>query len=155
MTLHLQAHGDGDDPLVVLPSFGFDNSSMAAAIEPAFAEASGWRRLYIDLQGNGESSVHYPPRSDAVLDAVVATMQAELHYRPFAILGWSYGGYLAAGVTRRLPDQVGGLMPVCTGFKIRPWDRDLSGVLASNPHPGWLDHVPSHLRGHFSHAVGL
>ncbi len=155
MTLHLQVHGDGGDPLVVLPSFGFDHTSMAAAIEPAFTEVSGWRRLYVDLPGTGDSPAHYPPRSDAVLDAVVATIQAELHYRPFAILGWSYGGYLAAGVTRRLPDQVGGLMLVCTGFKIRPWDRDLSGVLASNPHPGWLDYVPSHLREHFSHAVGL
>ena len=155
MTLHLQAHGDGGDSLVVLPSFGFDHTSMAAAIEPAFAEVSGWRRLYVDLPGTGDSPAHCPPRSEAVLDAVVATVQTELRYRPFAVLGWSYGGYLAAGVTRRLPDLVGGLMLVCTGFKIRPQDRDLSGVLASNPQLGWLDHVPSHLRGHFTHAVGL
>ena len=45
VALHLQTHGSGDDPLVVLPSFGFDHTSMAAAIGPAFAEVSGWSRL--------------------------------------------------------------------------------------------------------------
>ena len=156
MTLHLQVHGESDSqPLVVLPSFGFDHSAMATAIEPIFAELSGWRRLYVDIPGTGNSPVHNPPQSDALLDVLVATVQAELHDSRFAMLGWSYGGYLAAGVTRRVPDQIGGLMLVCTGFKIRPRDRDLSGVLASRPQQGWLNHVPSHLREHLIHAVGL
>ena len=156
MTLHIQEQGESNDnPIIVLPSFGFDHASMAAAIEPVFAELSGWRRLYVDLPGTGDSPAHCPPLSDAVLDAVVTTVQAELGDRRFALLGWSYGGYLATGVPRRLPDQVGGLMLVCTGFKIRTQDRDLSGVLASDPQVGWLDQVPSHLREHFAHAVGL
>ncbi len=155
MLLHLQGHGSDSRPLVVLPPFGFDHTAMAAAIEPVVTDSSGWRRLYVDLPGTGDSPAHIAPRSDAVLNAVIGTIRAELHGRRFALLGWSYGGYLAAGVTRRLPDQVAGLLMVCTGFKIHPRDRDLSGVLASNPHPGWLDQVPSHLRQHFTQAVGL
>jgi len=57
-------------------------------------------------------------------------------------------------VTRRLPNQLSGLMMVCTGFKIRPEDRDLTGVLTSAPQPGWLTRVPRHLHQHFAHAVG-
>lgn len=45
-------------------------------------------------------------------------------------------------------------MMVCTGFKIRPDDRDLTGVLASTPQPGWLARVPPVLHGHFTRAVG-
>lgn len=152
MTLHVQPHGRGR-PLVILPSFSLDHAAMATTVEPVFANLHGWQRLYVDLPGTGGSPPG-EPRSDTVLDAVVDTIRAELGDERFAIFGWSYGGYLAAGVTRRLHAQVSGLMMVCTGFKIRPMDRDLTGVLASSPQPGWLARVPPVLHGHFTHAVG-
>lgn len=43
---------------------------------------------------------------------------------------------------------------VCTGFKIRPEYRDLTGVRPSIPQPGWLTRVPPVLHDHFVHAVG-
>ena len=153
MTLHIQRCGTGR-PLVVLPSFSLDHATMAATVEPVFADLHGWQRLYVDLPGTGGS----PPgeaQSDAVLDAVVGTIGAELGDERLAVIGWSFGGYLAAGLTRRLPMQVSGLMMVCTSFKIRPEDRDLTGALTSNPQPGWLSRVPPTLHGHFTHAVGL
>ena len=151
-TLHLQSHGAGR-PLVVLPSFSLDHNAMASALEPVFIGRAGWRRLYVDLPGTG-ASPSGEPRSDAVLDAVLGTIEAKLDDERFAILGWSYGGYLAAGVTRRLPEQVCGLMMVCTGFRIRPQDRDLTGTRASTPEPKWLDEVLPSLHDHFIHAVG-
>ena len=42
-----------------------------------------------------------------------STSEPELGDERFAVIGWSYGGCLAAGVTRRLPEQVSGLMMVC------------------------------------------
>ena len=102
MTLHVQAHGNGR-PLVVLPSFSLDHAAMAKTLEPVFADMHGWRRLYVDLPGTGGSPAG-EPRSDIVLDDVEATIRAELGDRCFAVVGWSYGGYLAAGVTRRLPE---------------------------------------------------
>jgi pimeloyl-ACP methyl ester carboxylesterase len=152
VTLHVQPHGSGR-PLVVLPSFSLDHAAMGAAVEPVFAHLSGWRRLYVDLPGTGDSPPG-APQSDLVLDEVINTIRAELGDEGFAVAGWSYGGYLAAGVTRRLPEQVSGLMMVCTGFKIRPEDRELTGVLASAPQSGWLARVPPDLHNHFIHAVG-
>jgi pimeloyl-ACP methyl ester carboxylesterase len=152
MTLHVQAYGSGR-PLIVLPSFSLDHAAMAEAVEPVFADTPGWRRLYVDLPGTGGSPPG-EPRSDIVVDAVVGTIRAELGDQRFVIAGWSYGGYLAAGVTRRLPRQVSGLMMVCTGFKIRPEERDLTGVLTSIPDPEWLLDVPPGLHDHFAHAVG-
>jgi thioesterase domain-containing protein len=89
VTHRFQSVGSGQ-ALVVLPSFG------------------------LDLPGTGASPPGVP-RSDAVADEVVATIGAELGDEPFAILGWSYGGYLAAGVARRLHRQISGLKGPTTG----------------------------------------
>lgn len=125
---------------------------MASAIEPAFAQA-GYRRLYIDLPGTGGSPAG-EPRSDNVLEDVIDTIREQLGDEPFAVLGWSYGGFIAAGVARRVGSQARGLMMVCSGFQIRPEMRDLSGVLPSDPEPGWLSAVPARWHDHFAQAIG-
>lgn len=152
MVLDVDRWGEGR-PLVVLPSFRFDHHAMAATVEPVFARTSGWARLYVDLPGTGESAP-VEPRSDAVLDAVVETIGSTLGDQRFVVAGWSYGGYLAAGLARRLPRQIAGLMMICTGFKIGKEDRDLTGVLRSTPEPEWLVHAPTNLHDHFAQAIG-
>jgi pimeloyl-ACP methyl ester carboxylesterase len=126
---------------------------MVAAFEPVFSDLAGWRRIYLDLPGTGAS----PPssaRSDAVLDAVAATVDEMLDGDRFLLAGCSYGGYLAAGLVRRMPQRVVGLLAVCAGVKIRPEERNLFGVLPSAPQPQWLANVPMALHGHFSQAIG-
>lgn len=152
MPLQVHTRGEGR-PLIVLPSFSLDHNAMAEALEPVFAVTSGWSRCYVDLPGTGASPPG-EPRSDAVLDDIVRTIDSALGDQRFVVAGWSYGGYLAAGLARRLPQRVGGLLMVCTGFKIRPQDRNLAGVLPSNPEPGWLADVPANLHDHFTHAIG-
>jgi pimeloyl-ACP methyl ester carboxylesterase len=152
MLLNVARCGEGR-PLLILPAFGLDHCAMAGVVEPVFAGTNGWMRLYVDLPGTGGSRSG-EPRSDAVLDAVVRTMGSTLGRRRFAVVGWSYGGYLAAGLARRRPQQLAGLMMVCTGLKIRPDDRNLHGVLPSSPEPDWLSDVPPRLHDHFTHAIG-
>ncbi|HEX8008402.1 MAG TPA: alpha/beta hydrolase [Trebonia sp.] len=152
MTLHVHARGEGM-PVVVLPSFSLDGNAMAEVFEPAFEAIPGWSRLYVDLPGTGASPPG-EPRSDAVLNEVAETLGSVLGSQRCVVAGWSYGGYLAAGLARRVPRQVGGLLLVCTGFKIRPEDRNLAGVIPSVAEPDWLDDVPASLHDHFVHAVG-
>ncbi len=144
--------GDGR-PIVVLPMFGCDSAVMAEMVEPAFTGTDGWRRIYLDLPGTGRSP-SLAPRSDAVLDAVEATVSALPGVSTFHLLGASYGGYLATGLARRVPATVRGMFLVSTGIRIAPGSRDLSGALASVPAPGWLDDVPADLHTHFEQAVG-
>ena len=117
-----------------------------------FAELSGWRRVYVDLPGTGQSPF-VEPNSDAVLGAVLATIDEAAPGR-VALAGCSYGGYLAAAIALRAPERVTGLLLVCASVKIRPADRNLSDVLASTPELGWLDGVPAGLRSYFDLAVG-
>ncbi len=152
MVLSTQFRGAGA-PVVLLPWFSLDQAVMAAAFEPVFTTAPGWRRVYLDLPGTGASPA-VDPRSDAVLDAVLATIDATLGDAPFLLAGCSYGGYLAAGITRRIPARVAGLLLVCAGVKIRRHERNLSAVLPSDPEPDWLNDIPAELHEHFSHAIG-
>jgi pimeloyl-ACP methyl ester carboxylesterase len=152
MVLTTQTHGDGD-PVVCLPWFGHDGAAMAQAFEPVFAASSRWRRIYLDLPGTGSSApVH--PTSDAVLDAVGETVSSLVGDEPYLLAGCSYGGYLAAAQARRAAAQVTGLLLVCTGTKLDPSMRNLSGVAPATPEPGWLDGVPADLHGYFGRAIG-
>lgn len=94
MALNVDVLGEGE-PLVILPSFSLDHRAMARAVEPAFSAVDGWARLYVDLPGTGSSAAG-EPHSDAVLDEVVETVEEHVGGSGFAVVGWSYGGYLAA-----------------------------------------------------------
>jgi pimeloyl-ACP methyl ester carboxylesterase len=152
MVLSTGVLGDGQ-PIVCLPWFGHDGTAMAQAFEPVFAGSSRWRRIYVDPPGTGQSSP-VEPTSDAVLDAVGETVQSLVGDDPFLLAGCSYGGYLAAALARRAPAQVAGLLLVCTGSKLDPSTRNLSGVRPATPEPGWLDGVPVELHGYFGRSIG-
>lgn len=138
---------------MVLPSFSLDHRAMGHALEPVFGRDSMWERWYVDLPGTGRSPAG-EPRSDAVLDQVVASLDDQLGHDSFTVVGWSYGAYLTAGLIRRRTTQIRGAMMICAGLKIRPVDRDLTGVLDSSPEDNWLAHVPAHLHDHLRHTVG-
>jgi pimeloyl-ACP methyl ester carboxylesterase len=125
---------------------------MAEAMEPALGAGPGWQRVYVDLPGTGESPGG-PENSDAVVEAVFEFIDRTIGPMPFLLAGCSYGGYLAAGLARRWPERVAGLLLICAGVKIKLADRDL-------PAPGrpdtadWLVDVPPDLRTHLSAAIG-
>lgn len=165
MELAWTEHGDaGQDgePVLCLPGFGMDRSVMAAAMEPVLRLRPGFRRIYLDLPGHGESPAGVPS-SSAVAHAVAAFIGEQLNGGPVLLAGWSYGGYLASSLARRRPAVTTGLLMICAGIKIRPQDRDLPepdepagpAELIADPGIGhWLDGVPTSLRDHLAMAIG-
>jgi len=140
-------------PIVLLPGFRLDADAMAAMFEPVFTRAAGRQRIYLDLPGTG-GSAPVKPTSDAVLDSVQETVLGLTGDGPLLVVGHSYGGYLAAGLARRLPGRIGGLLLICSGVKIERGDRNLSGISSPAPEPGWLADVPTELHDHFDQAIG-
>jgi pimeloyl-ACP methyl ester carboxylesterase len=125
---------------------------MAEAFEPAFAGRPA-RRIYLDLPGTGGSiDAGLAPTSDEVLAAVEQTVANLLGDELFDLAGHSYGGYLAAGLARRRPRQVEGLLLICPAVRILK--RNLDQVLASVPDPDWLADIPADLHQHFAQAIG-
>jgi pimeloyl-ACP methyl ester carboxylesterase len=152
VSLSTITHGRGY-PVVVLPGLGLDARFTAAVTEPVMAEGVDCRRIYVSLPGAG-SSASCEPSSDAILDVLTDWVETELGTEPFALVGYSYGGYLAAALAQRLQTQVRRLLLVCSGVKIDPSRRDLSDVLPPDTEPGWLDSCPASLHEHLTVAVG-
>lgn len=153
MALDVREYGQGT-PFVVLPSMGLTHGPMTAVFEPVLRSVSTCRRMYVGLPGTDASPLT-EPSSEAVLSALVETLDELIGDAPFLAAGWSYGGYLASALARRLGARVGGLFVVCAGPKIRPEDRDLTGTLPSVEEAGWLSGMPTGVHDYFRWAVGV
>ncbi len=97
--------------MVVLHGLPIDHTCEMPSFEPVFESRSGWRRIYVDLPGMGRTPAQDAIRSlDDMADAVASGIDALVPGERFALAGQSFGGYIARGVVRRMPDRVLGLM---------------------------------------------
>jgi pimeloyl-ACP methyl ester carboxylesterase len=94
MTLHHVEIGAGT-PVLLLHGYTIDHRLMLP-LEPVFAGRPGWRRLYVDLPGSGQSPrLSGPVTADAMGEAVLRFVDTAIGDEPFAVVGISYGGQLA------------------------------------------------------------
>jgi pimeloyl-ACP methyl ester carboxylesterase len=155
MILAKQIFGSGR-PLVVLPTAGLDGSVMALVFEPLFEdqESGVWQRIYLDLPGTGLSPAG-EPYADAIVGYIQETISDCVSDSPFALLGWSYGAYLGAGLIRRWPDRVAGFFSICGGVRIALEHRDLSGVMETAADDDWLRGVDEQHHASLEYALGM
>jgi pimeloyl-ACP methyl ester carboxylesterase len=105
--------GDGVSALV-LHGAGVDHREMLAALEPAFAESGGYRRIYPDLPGMGRTPA--PPQvqsADDVLDVLLGLADRVIGGRPFVVIGHSAGAYYAQAIADVRRADVAGLALIC------------------------------------------
>jgi pimeloyl-ACP methyl ester carboxylesterase len=87
---------------------------LRTALEPTFIGHHGYRRLYLDLPGMGDSPAHESIVSSAdVLDVIDELIATEIGALPFAVIGHSYGAHLARGIAARHPRQALGIALIC------------------------------------------
>ncbi|MEU5761262.1 alpha/beta hydrolase [Nocardia sp. NPDC047648] len=102
-------------PLVLIHGYTMDHR-LLLPLEPAFTHRPGWRRLYLDLPGHGNSNRLPVPHTATVLtDTVIDWIQNVIGEQPFVVLGQSFGGQIARAVTAHFGSQVLGsalLVPV-------------------------------------------
>ncbi len=113
LQLYYTIEGKGT-PILMLHGRPTDHRSMKGAFEPVFAERDGWQRVYVDLPGMGKtrggSSI---ANNSDVVDVLVAFADALFGEQPFAVAGFSYGGYLMRGILHlRSEKTVGALLLV-------------------------------------------
>jgi len=90
--------------------------------------------------------------SEAVFDAVVSFVK-EAAVGPVLVAGCSYGGYLAAGLARRHPELVRGLLLVSPGVIAAPTKRHLPSDVELTSEKSRLAAAPPELHTHFDLAV--
>jgi pimeloyl-ACP methyl ester carboxylesterase len=110
VTIHYEAFGEGR-PLVALHGWPLDRRSMVSDLEPLFARREGWRRIYPDLPGMGETpSAGWITNQDQVLDVVLGFIDHVIPDQRFVLAGYSVGGYVARGVVYRRAASMDGLL---------------------------------------------
>ncbi len=110
LAIHYEIRGAGR-PLVMLHGFELDHRMPMGCMEPLFESLPGWQRIYLDLPGMGQTpGPEWIQSSDEMLDVVQRFVRQLLGERPYALMGQSYGGYLAQGLTLLDADLIEGLM---------------------------------------------
>lgn len=143
VTLHSTEFGPINGlPVLALHGWGPDHRLMTGCLEPTFsARKQPYRRFYPDLPGMGATMAGAIDSADDVLDSIVAYVNEHIGDRSFAVIGESYGGYLARAITRRLRAQVVGLALICpVGEAVEHRDRDVPSHTVLHRQPE-LDHL--------------
>ncbi|HEY7021913.1 MAG TPA: alpha/beta hydrolase [Ktedonobacterales bacterium] len=108
--VHYEERGEGR-PILMLHGMPTDHRQIMYEMEPLFAQRSGWRRLYLDLPGMGQTpGADSISSQDDMLEVALAFLDALALGERFVVAGLSYGGYLARGVVYRRRTQLDGVL---------------------------------------------
>lgn len=113
ITVHYEVRGSGK-PILMLHGYTCDYRLMAGCMEPIFADRPGWKRIYLDLPGMGQTNGEdWLTCTDDMLSVVDQFVDAVLPGERFVLAGESYGGYLSRGLLTKRFDQVEGVLLIC------------------------------------------
>jgi len=144
--VHAQIRGSGA-PILIMHGGGLDHRHMLDALEPVFEETTGWKRVYIDLPGHGQSTADVSVVSqDGVLNMISAFVDAAFHGEKCALIGESRGSYHAIGLAHIRPADFLGMMLIVAGGMATESDKRL-------PQHQTLVSVPKETTKHASNAA--
>ncbi len=105
MSLHIETHGNGPQPLVLIHGWAMHGGVLAPLVQ---ALAERCTMYVVDLPGHGHSRhCGLPLELDACSRAIAEATP------PATWLGWSLGGLVALHAALALPAQVRGLAMLC------------------------------------------
>ncbi len=127
-TINYDICGDGL-PLIILHGFSLDAISMQRAIEDTSLRLKGFKRIYVDLPGMGQSPRHgLTNDTDTMLDLICRFITRIIGDHPFIIMGFSYGGYLAQGIAKKFRNQILGEILICPVVYSNPHKRRVAPI---------------------------
>jgi len=98
LPVYYEEHGEGK-PVLCLHGFAVDHRLVKGALEPVFEQESGYRRIYLDLPGMGQTPRRdWIENADVMLEVVKQFIAKVIGEESFLLVGNSYGGYLALGL---------------------------------------------------------
>jgi pimeloyl-ACP methyl ester carboxylesterase len=110
VNVYYEERGTGR-PVLILPGWSLDHTSVLPEIEPQFEERRGWRRIYVDLPGTGKTpGADWIMGSDEILQLLLKFLDGVIPSERFVVIGVSYGAYLARGLVQRRGSEIDGLL---------------------------------------------
>jgi pimeloyl-ACP methyl ester carboxylesterase len=102
--------------VLILHGVCLDHRHMVETCEPVFADLPGWRRIYVDMPGHGQSGPGDGIETqEDLLKAVLAFATETFPGERFALIGLSRGSYIARGFAYLRPDLVEGMALIVPG----------------------------------------
>lgn len=131
-------------PILILHGLGLDHLGISAEVEDLFDSGSGWRRLYVDLPGAGSSpGADHLASADALLEVIESIVDALIGKGRFALVGQSYGGYLALGALTRFCERVSGVALLVPVIEPNREERVLPAAVKVRQDPAAMSLLPS------------
>ena len=107
--IHYEEFGSGR-PIVFIHGVATDHRHLVAENEPVFEGRPGWRRLYPDLPGRGQTpGADWITSQDDILAVTLELLDALAPGEHFAALGASWGGYIVLGLLHERGAQMDGV----------------------------------------------
>jgi pimeloyl-ACP methyl ester carboxylesterase len=120
-------------PVLLLHGMPTDHRHMVRAFEPVFERRTGWRRIYPDLPGHGLTpGADWIATEDDKLQVALQLVDAVAPGERFAVIGASYGGYLALGAVHQRAADIDGVMLLVTNPLPEPTELPPHRVFASD-----------------------
>jgi pimeloyl-ACP methyl ester carboxylesterase len=117
ITIHYQSFGEGK-PILILHGAPLDHRALLGCMEPLFKNRAGWLRIYPDLPGMGRTKgANWITSAEQMLEVILKFIDQVIPGQSFTLVGHSYAGYLARGITYYRRQAVNGL------FLLVPWIR--------------------------------
>ena len=110
ITVHYELFGEGR-PIIMLHGWSVDHRHMVSDMEPIFRQRNGWKRIYLDLPGHGQTPAKdWITNQDKMLDIVLEFIDNLIPRQRFVVAGTSAGAYLARGVVHHRSASIDGLL---------------------------------------------
>ncbi|USG68181.1 alpha/beta hydrolase [Brevibacillus ruminantium] len=139
-------------PLVILHAMGTDHRAMMAWMEPLFEAGSNWERIYIDLPAHGHSLVQPWMKTSAdILSVILDFLDDLIPNRQFALVGKSFGGYIAQGILAKKQEYLDGLFLLTPALHIK--ERSLPPRFTGERDEELLAELDPDIRGAFETLV--
>ena len=109
LPIYYEEYGQGK-PVLCVHGFSIDHWAMKGCMEPIFEKIDGYRRIYLDMPGMGQTlGMDWVENADVVLDILKKFIAEIIGDENFLVAGNSYGGYMALGLAREMGEQIDGL----------------------------------------------
>lgn len=103
-------YGEGK-PILFIHGWPTDHRMMKGCFEPIFSQEQGYRRIYMDLPGMGQTPARpWIRNSDDMLGIICEFINIVVGEENFLLAGCSYGGYLALGLLHKMGHRIDGAL---------------------------------------------
>lgn len=107
LIIDYEVMGEGQPILI----FG---KNLLKSFEPIFEQKTGWKRIYVDYPGLGNTKVTDKIKtSDDILLVIIDFIDQIIGEEKVLLAGYSYSSYLARGLLHKRFDRIKGLLMIC------------------------------------------